>query len=330
MLFRVLLFPFRAVWFVLKLVLLPWYLRWLFVLPWWVMGIIALVIARIAVQEAMDTAQGRSALEDAMAQGPPPVVGLAAFDPLRDGAAQGEVRLLGTFRPNVTVQEREKPGPDMAFMPMFIGDTKEVGAVLVTLKLKANMLEALVAQAGEDGRMIVPGAISQMRSDRKAIVLSLRGVGFRVADDVPLIAPFLEGREKGLEAAVGYHPFFVVLCAVVALLFALLAVFRFVRWRQRKAAGVPVSDPAPLPARIPRPAAPVRPTTAVNGPWGQAKEGPVKRAPPAARPAEAAEPERLLPPPKPKSPPRPFVPRSPKALVDEAFGRKPGSGPKDP
>ena len=70
MLLKVLLFPFRALWFLLTHLLVPWYLRWLFGMPWWITGVFALIIARVAILEGSETIQARTALAEALASRP--------------------------------------------------------------------------------------------------------------------------------------------------------------------------------------------------------------------------------------------------------------------
>ncbi len=310
---RILLFPFRAIGFLLWLVFFPWYLRLFFALPWWILALVAAGLASIALSDFQRIAEKQDRLDRALSEPEPAIVALSAFDPARDASALGEVRLAVPSRDVLEVQELTVPGPDMAYLPVLSRHPDEVGAVLLTVKLRQGRVAEALDGAAKGLPVVTVHGVLEATSHRESIVRLLRQDGFAVADDVPFLDPIIDTRARGLARAFGTSNTIAYLATGLSALIGLMAFWRLLRWNKRT---------RPLPAK-PMPARHRSTPAPQQGPWGdrtarqksaQVPKADVQETP---QPKVPAEPVATRAASQPKSARQP---RSPRQMVDEAFG----------
>lgn len=311
---RVLFFPFRAVRWLLWLIFYPWYLRLFFMLPWWILAVVAAGLVSIGLDDLERVAGKQERLQRALTEPEPAIVALSAFDPAQNATSVGEVRLAVPARDILVAQDLTVPGPDMAYLPVLSQRPNTVGAVLFMTKLRQDRVARTLDGVSKGLPVVTVHGLLKTTTHRERVVQLLRADGFAVSDDVPFIDPITSTREVGLARALGTSMLFVYLAAGLGVLVGLMALWRFIRWIRRRRPRPPMKRAAPS-----RPA-----PVAKQGPWGgrgtpakpaSTPKTKVDVAPASVEPAPA----QVARPPVAKRK-QPHQPKTPRQMVDDAFG----------
>ncbi len=206
-----------------------------FRLPWWILAGLAVFLVTLVIEDASKAIERQVLVEQAIAMPQPATVSLWSFNTARDSNGAGEVHFSGYYRASLGVRAWEAVGPDMAYVPIFADEAKTVGAVLLVLKVQGDDVVAwLEGKRQRDGRAVnaamTLGGVLKQTAHQKGIFAALKNDGFDVLPNAPVIAPFYQGRARGLDKTLGGSIALAIVLGAVALIIALIAAFKFVRW----------------------------------------------------------------------------------------------------
>jgi hypothetical protein len=206
-------------------------------LPWWVFALVALCMLPLTgeiYRSSRETTAELVALRDAPQ---PPVVPIAAFDPARDVHALGEVNVSGIWRTDLGEVEFEEKGVNHSYMLLSgADDSSAVIALHFPSYERESIINYLEANADAEGRVTIGGFGVSSFSDRNRIEKDLLQRGLTA---LAIVEPFIGSRAAAIDDKSETEAFFFPVMAIANALFALVALWKFRKWRKRVAAKRP-------------------------------------------------------------------------------------------
>ncbi len=242
-------------------------------LPWWAFAFFAFTCGSLAIPFYDDYRAAQTEQFFALNEGPPAAVHVGEFQPNRHVGYFEEVHITGTILGNFGVLRLHGEGTDYDAVVLG-GDARLPRAILMFDSLSSERkINELISAADANNSVTVQGFLTNARRTEAERELTRRGYS---GVSVLTVEPYFENRAAVLNEKVtdAQLTFFIV--AGLAALFAVIALWRFRRWRKRRAAkklrratqrGQPMPTPAAQPAPNPvqsTAAKPAQPTT----PWG--------------------------------------------------------------
>ena len=267
--------------------------RFLFsLIPWWFLAFVAVSMAPLAIETYEDYDRERSQMAQAAANGPPDIIPVYQLGDRPPPSRTGLVRFEGTLRADLGVKSISLVGTRYTYVlldaPQTVARRGPLVAILIPDERAAQDLNALVNAADETGNLIVQGVLVPTYIGELSRRLAISD---GITRQIYVVEPTF-GSHTAVYAdrvADAQMTFFVTLGFTV--LFAVLALLRFRRWRERRA-----KRRAPVAARPAQTAQP--PATA--SPWGEfvedrfeeaaSQDSALNQAAPTVAPKRAAKP----------------------------------------
>ncbi|SLN28895.1 hypothetical protein [Pseudooctadecabacter jejudonensis] len=229
-------------------------------IPWWMFAVAAALFASVTAEMVEDHLTLRAIVERTLREGPPPVADLADV-PLRGSSQLMEMHVQGQLRPDVGVLNYMDANRGHQFVLLDDPNATVVLALAAPNAEAADMITEIVDRASRDGTVTVQGL--RTFDGVESALHSVRTAG--VPKSVILMHPFRGSREDALKAHLFDDMMAPVISGIMTVVLGLLAVWKFRRWRRRRAvrraAQVPQnaretpqgkSFPSPRPAPPPR------------------------------------------------------------------------------
>lgn len=200
--------------------------------PWWMFAIFAFFMGSLTVPFYEDYRAVQTEQQFALSEGPPTVVDIIDFRADRDAGYLDEVHISGRVLASLGILRFGGEGTDYDGVVLG-GENDMPEAVLLFETLSSERdINALIASADINSRVVVQGFIT---SDRRSDVereITRRGYSGR---DILIVEPYLGNRagvigEIVQDTQIGFY-----IVAGMTALFALMTVWRFRRWRKRRA-----------------------------------------------------------------------------------------------
>lgn len=201
-------------------------------MPWWFFAILAVTCGSLALPSYDDYTAAQTEQYFAQTEGPPAVVDIANFNGARDIGYLDEVHVNGRILANLGVLRFGGEGPD--FDGIVIGDNSGLPlAVLLFESLSSErMINQLISGANANSRVNVQGFLTTVRRTDVERELTRRGYSAR---NILVIEPYFDNRAGVIDEKVQDALITLLIIAGMTALFTLTAVWRFHRWRKRRA-----------------------------------------------------------------------------------------------
>lgn len=240
-------------------------------LPWWGYAVLTLFIANLAYAAFQDHLARQAAAEQAIRQGPPPLTKVGVYDGRTGLGLLGEVQLVGVLRPDLGLGRIEGSLPK-TFVIVDAPDGR--GPLVAVMFVGSDAQEELTAMVSRAQRNNTVSIFGFRRTLDRADVrgqLALQGVD----RDVEVVEAMVGPRVPALWARASNDLPFAIVLALLAVLSAATAYWRYSGWRsrrgqtrgQRRAATSAPSPAATSPTRMPAAAG----TPPQASPWGRFK-----------------------------------------------------------
>ena len=267
-------------------------------MPWWGFAFIAFSFGSAAVPRLEEYRATQSDKFFALNEGPPAVVDIANFDPNRDIGYFDEVHINGQILANWNILRFGGEGTDYDGIVLGNNNGLPMAVLMFESETSGQTINQLISGATNENRVSVQGFMTNVRRTEVERQLTRQGYSGRNA---LVIEPYFENRADVIAEKVDSAKSAFFITAGATLLFALLAVWRFRRWRKRRAAKKtkgatkPVRAQSAQPTSTSAPAGKSQPSAKTANPWGgKQKPKPQSQTPaakPALRPKPTPEPE---------------------------------------
>lgn len=202
-------------------------------MPWWFFALLAFLFGSLSVPFFEDYRAAQTEEFFALNEGPPAVVDVGNFSAARDIGYMDEAHISGRILANLGILRINGEGPDYDAIVLGNADGVPLAVLVFDVLSSERRINQLISTADAESRVAVQGFVTTKRRSEVERELTRRGYSGR---NVLLVEPYFENRagiiaEKVSDAQVG---FFVV--AGMTVLFAVIAAWRFRRWRKRRAA----------------------------------------------------------------------------------------------
>lgn len=195
MIFKLLLLPFRIVFWLLRAIFYPWYLRWVFRLPWFIYAAMAVWIGTLVYAEYEDYLVERLQADIQIREGLPAPAPLSTWnDSTATGYGELNVQALYfTALPQATFQPM---GLERTFIALADELGREVKAVLVVRPSELTRLRNQLAGQGSGDRIdvTVNGTLNRDGAWREMIRRQIDVMNLPASDNLVVIEPFLGSR----------------------------------------------------------------------------------------------------------------------------------------
>ncbi len=231
----------------------------------------------------------------ALNEGPPAATALESFNANQHIGYLDEVHVEGQILANFGVLRLHGEGADYDGIVLGTTDGVPRAVVLFDSLSSDREINQLISTATADNRVAVRGFVTSTRRTEVEREITRRGFSGRA---VLTVEPFFGSRTAAINAQVQDAQILFFIVTGVAALFAVLALWRFRRWRKRRAAKKlrrAAKRGQPLPATPPQTAVKPQPKPQKSQPatpWGTPQQPPQHPRPtPAARTKPHPEPE---------------------------------------
>ncbi len=215
--------------------------RFLFsLIPWWLLAFVAASMAPLAIETYEDYDRERIQMAQVVANGPPDIIPVYQLGDRPPPSRTGVVRFEGTLRADLGVKNISLDGTRYAYVLLDAPRTSTrrgpLVAILIPQERAAQDLNAVVNAADETGNMIIQGVLvpNYIGELSRRLAIS-NGITRQIYVMEPRFGPY--SAVYADRVADAQMTFFVTLGFTV--LFAVLALLRFQRWRKRVAVRKP-------------------------------------------------------------------------------------------
>jgi len=302
--------------------------RFLFsLIPWWLFAIFALTFAPLTIEFYEIYRADQDRVKTALAVGPPPVTATQSFNPSRSPWPFGEVRLNGVMRADVGILTVYFGETEYRYVVMDDSGEGSVVAILSTAAKSEDTITRLVEAADSEGRVTVQGFLAPARAGEISRRLAVRGY---TTGEVFVVEPFFGTRDAALAGKIEESKWIFYVAFGFTAFFALMAVWRFSRWRKRRALRRPAKAARPAanqsePTRPGKqPTRTAQPVSNAGSPWDTFRPQDSNVAPQTSGSRKAAPGQPLPKPQTAKSPKR--APQEPAVTAPEFESVFPGGG----
>ncbi|MGJ8610897.1 MAG: hypothetical protein ACSHWY_07375 [Octadecabacter sp.] len=280
---KLLLLPFRVVFFLLRAFFFPWYLRWIFRMHWSIYFVVAIGIGTLAYQEHQTYLFNQLEAELQIADGPPDVIPLSKWSDADNAPYNDEVTIRGIYFAALGVGEFDPTGLSREFILLADDQGREIKAVLVAQPQDIAQLQRQLAAQGTGDRIpvTVNGVLNTSSDWETQINAQLRAMNIPTADDVVVVEPFIGNRADAISDAANKTFGSVLVFGSIAGLLAFIGILKFLfgmarRGTKSMAKARKETQRAKQPVEKPQPG-----VTPEASPWGTFQPtAPVPAAPP--------------------------------------------------
>jgi len=197
---KLLLLPFRVIYYLLRAVLFPWYLRWIFRLHWVVYFALALGVGYFAYQEYQTYQFNLLEAELQIADGPPAAIPLSKWSAADNAPYNNEVTIRGIYFTALGSGEFDPLGLKRQFILLADDQGREVKAALVVWPDDLVQLQRQLAAQGSGERIpvTVNGSLNTNSEWSTRVGIELMVMNVPRAQDLVIVEPFIGDRATAI------------------------------------------------------------------------------------------------------------------------------------
>lgn len=196
MILKALLFPFRAVYLILRTIFFPWFLRWFFYLPWFLLIALAGVVGFFGYQEYENYLFEGADAQYRLENGTPPLTKLSQWNLSTDTDEYGELNVAGLFFSQLSGGTFTVDDTVYSFVPLADDQGREVKAALVVPFADVTDLLSHLRSQGSGDRVpvIINGEYNYSRDIEQRVRFQLQNAGIPGASNLAIIDPYMGDR----------------------------------------------------------------------------------------------------------------------------------------